>query len=108
MVDELLEKDVVRPEQENPVSLPVPTERVLKVREGCQGPRIGGRRIEQDCMFQKSQWGFRCQGPRRDFSRQEICARAQKKDWRRLRCVGRSIRISGSLAIRYKVRGDRA
>ena len=50
MVDELLEKDVVRPEQENPVSLPVPTERVLKVREGCQGPRIGGRRIEQDCF----------------------------------------------------------
>jgi len=26
-------------------SLPEPTERVLKVRERCQGPRIGGRRM---------------------------------------------------------------
>ena len=38
-----MEKDVVRPE-ENPIPLPVPTGTVMKVREGCQGPRIGGRR----------------------------------------------------------------
>ncbi len=37
MVDELLEKDVVRPEQENPVPLPVPTGTVMKVR-GARAP----------------------------------------------------------------------
>jgi hypothetical protein len=40
-----LEKDVVRPEQDNQVPLPEPTHTVLKVREGFQGPMIGGRRM---------------------------------------------------------------